>query len=187
MHHLGLDFGTTTSILSYENNQQQIESFTLGGAAATPYIPSVLSIDTTDNSLQIGKAALLNQGDEDYEVFRYFKMLLAEKNPDKLKALAYLNKKPESIAFEYIQELLDLYRKERGIKQDIHGLVITVPEIWVREGNHASREALNSICQKLGLKVKLLSEPVAASVYFVHRFKEHRTYALTDKINCIFE
>jgi len=38
----------------------------------------VLSIDKSDNSLEIGKAALLNQGDNDYEVYTYFKMLLAE-------------------------------------------------------------------------------------------------------------
>jgi len=170
MHHIGLDFGTTTSILSYHDGQH-IESFKLGGAAATHYIPSALSIEKTDNSLEIGKAALLNKGDEDYEVYTHFKMLLAEQNTDKLKEHGYVQHFPQTIAKQYIEQLLEHYRKERAINQPIHYLVITVPEIWVREGNHAAREALKKICNDLQLQVKLLSEPVAASVYFAERFR----------------
>ncbi|TGO03430.1 hypothetical protein PN36_06810 [Candidatus Thiomargarita nelsonii] len=170
MHHLGLDFGTTTSILSYHDGQR-IESFQLGGAGATPYIPSALSIDKTDNSLEIGQTALLNQGDKDYEVYTLFKMLLAEQNTDKLKEHGYVQHSPQTIAKQYIEQLLQRYRKERSINQPIRYLIITVPEIWVREGNHAAREALKKICTELQLQVKLLSEPVAASVYFADRFK----------------
>ena len=171
MHHLGLDFGTTTSILSYHDGQH-LESFKLGGATATPYIPSVLSIDKTDNnSLQIGKAALLNQGDKDYEVYTYFKMLLAEQNTEKLTEHGYVHYSPQTIAKQYLEQLLKLYRKEHGINQPLQKLVITVPEIWVREGSHAAREALKKICTELQLRVKFLSEPVAASVYFADRFK----------------
>ncbi len=118
MYHLGLDFGTTTRILSYYDGQD-IESFKLSGATATPYIPSVLSIDKSDNSLEIGKAALLNQGDNDYEVYTYFKMLLAEQNSEKLKKHNYVQQSPQTIAKQYIEQLLTLYRKERGINQPI--------------------------------------------------------------------
>ncbi len=175
MHHIGLDFGTTTSILSYHDGQH-IESFKLGGVTATPYIPSVLSIDKSDNSLEIGKAALLNQGDNDYEVYTYFKMLLAEQNSEKLKTHGYIQQSPQTIAKQYLEQLLTRYRKEHGINQPIQYLVITVPEIWVREGNHAAREALKKICTELQLRVKLLSEPVAASVYFADRFKTQQKH-----------
>jgi molecular chaperone DnaK len=169
MLHLGLDFGTTTSILSYHNGPH-LESFKLGGATETPYIPSVLSIEKSDNSPEIGKAARLNQGNSDYQVYSYFKMLLAEQNTEKLAEYGYVQQSPQTIAKQYLEQLISRYRKECGINQPIEKLVITVPEIWVREGNHAAREALKNICTELQWRVKLLSEPVAASVYFADRF-----------------
>ncbi|OUD14268.1 hypothetical protein [Thioflexithrix psekupsensis] len=69
MQHLGLDFGTTTSILAYHDGQQ-LRAFSLGGAAASPYIPSVLSLEKEDQEqIEIGQAARLNQGDNDYWVY----------------------------------------------------------------------------------------------------------------------
>ncbi len=68
MYKLGLDFGTTNSILTYQN-AQTLESVKLGSASATNYIPSCVSINKKDQSLQIGGVAVANQGDDDYNVF----------------------------------------------------------------------------------------------------------------------
>jgi molecular chaperone DnaK len=71
-----------------------------------------------------------------------------------------------------VQPLLNHYRREHRLNQPIQKIVITVPEIWVREGRHAARESLKKIgTDLLQLPVKLLSEPVAAAAYFVHQFK----------------
>ncbi len=48
-----------------------------------------------------------------------------------------------------------------------------MPEIWIKEHRHASREYLKEICAELNLPShRFLSEPVAASAYFAHCFKE---------------
>ncbi|OUD14269.1 Hsp70 family protein [Thioflexithrix psekupsensis] len=107
-------------------------------------------------------------------------MLLAENNQDYLKNRGYSEHAPRAIARIYLQQLLARYCQEMGLVEDITHLVLTVPEIWVREGQHAARETLQQICDELGLshKVRLVSEPVAAAVYFAHCYqqKEQRTY-----------
>ena len=48
-----------------------------------------------------------------------------------------------------------------------------MPEIWIKEHRHASCEYLKEICAELNLPShRFLSEPVAASAYFAHCFKE---------------
>lgn len=176
MRHLGLDFGTTTSILSVHDGTK-LNTFKLGGAAATPYIPSVLSLDTTDDTVEIGHAARLNQGDDDYQVFSHFKMLLAENRDKVLQARGYSDHTPADITQRFLQALLDSYQREAGGDVAIANIVITVPEIWVRSGQHAAREVLEHVCQQLALpQVKLLSEPVAAAVYFADCYRaKHNT------------
>lgn len=170
MYKLGLDFGTTNSILTYQD-AQTLESFKLGGANATNYIPSCVSINKKDQSIQIGRTAIANRGDDDYHFFRNFKMLLAEHDSSQLNKWGYVDYSPQEITKFYIQNLLKSYRTECGLDQDLKKIVITVPEIWVREGRHAARESLKQICTDLQLPVKMLSEPVAAAVYFAHQFK----------------
>ncbi|ALG68780.1 Hsp70 family protein [Beggiatoa leptomitoformis] len=176
MSAIGLDFGTTTSILSYQVDGK-IQPFALGGASASPYIPSVLSIEKLDNTIDIGQAARLNQGDDDYWVYSHFKMLLAETDSALLAARGYEHHSPADIARQYIEYLLARFYQETGI-HDIENLVVTVPEIWVREGQHAARETLKNILLQLGFpQARLVSEPVAASVYFAHQFKLKQGYA----------
>lgn len=178
MLHLGLDFGTTTSILSYHDGEK-LRAFRLGGASASPYIPSVLSLEKADLSEQeIGHAARLNQGDADYWVYTHFKMLLAETNPEQLQRRGYQEHSPQQVALWFLQQLLSSFQRELGLSDLQQNLVLTAPEIWVREGQHAAREALQSICHDLGLpKVRLLSEPVAATVYFAHCYHEKHQQA----------
>ncbi len=172
MPNIGFDFGTTNSILSYHDGQR-IECFKHGGVNGTHYIPSVLSIEKEDDqAVEVGHAARMNLGDADYAVYTHFKMLLAEHDPDKLKELGYQDHSPKRVAREYIGRLLTAYQTERNLSQPLQNLVITVPEIWVREGRHAAREALKEICRELKLpRLRMLSEPVAASVYFADRYR----------------
>ncbi len=171
MPNIGFDFGTTTSVLSYHDGHR-IECFKHGGVSGTHYIPSVLSVEKEDSTIELGNAARMNMGDKDYEVYAHFKMLLAEQNNDKLLKLGYAQQLPKKIAQEYIGRLIAAYRKERNLTKALQNVVITVPEIWVREGRHSAREALKTICRALKLpRVRLLSEPVAASVYFAERYK----------------
>ena len=48
MNVIGLDFGTTNSILSFYNKTNSVESWKLGGSDGKNYIPSILTFDESD-------------------------------------------------------------------------------------------------------------------------------------------
>ena len=172
MENIGLDFGTTNSIISYCNGDQ-IRSFQIGGVGETSsYVPSCVSISQEDNESDIGQLACLNLGNQEYQVFRWFKILLSEQNPEVLEKNGFIEKTPKNITKLFLETLIKTYTAEQNL-QKLNNIVITVPEIWVREGRHAARECLKQVCKELNLPVhKMLSEPVAAAVYFSKRFKE---------------
>ncbi len=174
MKKLGLDFGTTNCTLSFlDSSRNVLECYRMGSAGGSPYIPSFVRFDNEDDSAEIGRAARKSQGDEDYQVFSGFKMLIAEQNREKLDEHGYIAKTPPECAKAYIQHLLSYYCDEQNISTGIESLVVTVPEIWVKEHRHGCREQLKQICTELNLPLKrFLSEPVAASAYFAHCFKE---------------
>jgi molecular chaperone DnaK len=170
MQKLGIDFGTTNSILSYYDGKR-VETFKHGGAHSTPYIPSVLSVENDSGHMTIGAAARLHLGDSDYRVYSHFKMLLAEQDAAILKQRGFADLSPQHVAQQYIGHLLHSFQQEMNAPPP-EKVVITVPEIWVREGRHAAREALKGICKNLQLPhYKMLSEPQAATVYFADRYQ----------------
>ena len=168
---VGLDFGTTNSILSYYDETKQIvESFKLGGVDGSNYIPSYLAISKDDiKEKYIGKEAK-SEDRENYYIFSHFKMLFAEDNKGKLSKYGYSDYTPKEIAKNYIKMLLDRYKEES--KNSIKDIVVTVPEIWLID-NNKSREILVKIIEELGLPLKeLISEPVAGGGYFLHKYEE---------------
>ena len=168
---IGLDFGTTNSIICYPDDGELVP-YRLGGAGGEFYVPSLLTIHREDNTTEIGQAARANLGDNDYRLYMGFKMLLGEDNPERLAARGYTDFSPRDAATAYLRELIGSYQREQGI-QALDGVVLTVPEIWVREGRHHAREELDKLCREIGLPVlRLLSEPVAAAVYFTQAFQE---------------
>jgi molecular chaperone DnaK len=173
MKNIGLDFGTTNSAISYvDPKQKTLDCYRMRNADSN-YIPSFVGFEKEDSTIEIGRSARLNQGDDDYYVFSKFKMLLDETNKARLEQLGYIDKTPYECAKNYIQELLNNYQKEKHNNNKIEKLVITVPEIWIKEHRHQSREYIKKICTELNLPLKkLISEPVAASVYFVHSYNQ---------------
>lgn len=173
MRKLGLDFGTTNSTLAFPDTRRKVlECYRMRGAAGSPYIPSFVRYEIDGGFVEIGRAARKSQGDEDYQVFSGFKMLIAEKNRERLDEYGYFDRKPADCAKSFIEYLLKNYAGEQNVA-DIESLVITVPEIWVKENRHASRERLKRICAELDLPLKrFISEPVAATAYFAHCHRE---------------
>lgn len=173
MKKIGIDFGTTNSTLSYLNpSGNALECYKMGSAGSAEYIPSFISYEKEDNDVGIGNAARLRQADDDYMVFSRFKMLLNETDPERLRREGYESKTPVECARDYLKTLLETYQKENNLA-DLEQLVITVPEIWVKENDHTSRKTLSSICEELSLPLKrLLSEPTAATAYFSDCYKK---------------
>ena len=173
MKKIGIDFGTTNSTLSYVNPENNaLECYKMGRAGGAEYIPSFISYEKEGNAVGIGDAARLRQADDDYMVFSRFKMLLNETDEDRLRREGYESKTPVECARDYLKTLLETYRKENNL-DDLEHLVITVPEIWIKENDHTSRKTLAGICEELSLPLKrLLSEPTAATAYFSDCYKK---------------
>lgn len=174
MNKIGLDFGTTNSTLSYLDASGNVKCYRLGGASASEYIPSFIAYAREDEETVIGKEAKLSQTEEEYEVYSKFKMLLGEKNAERLKAHLFDARTPAQCAHDFIRHLFHQYCREEKIKGGIRKAVITVPEIWTKEVHeneigYIARGELRKIADELEVpSLRLLSEPVAASAYFAH-------------------
>jgi molecular chaperone DnaK len=195
----GLDFGTTTSILSYWDGAV-LRAFHYGGytGTGTPYVPSVVAY--LEDDVLIGQDATQPLPPQS-SVYRYFKMLLPEKDKDRwLTSYGPYNTEklvPVQVTNDFIAELLTgdspARKKRRGLPanefaflhmhdESINELVVSVPQVW----NHwqaRGRQQLQNVVQELGLKLKqLISEPVAAAAYFAYRYKAKQGEPFLDNL-----
>jgi molecular chaperone DnaK len=172
---IGIDFGTTNSILSYMDGDI-LHAYKHGGASCNNYIRSCVAINKDDSTdISIGESALIKQTDSDYNTYINFKMLLTEQHPSVLQQHGYHHHNPREIAKHYLNTLIESYCANQQIERsDLKKVVITIPEVWVRQGEHEARHTLMQICNELRLPVKLYSEPVAAAVYFASAFKKKK-------------
>ena len=188
---VGLDFGTTTSILSYLDGSTPRE-FHYGGysGTGTPYVPSVVAY--LDDDILIGQFAMPPQPAQ-ASLYRYFKMLLPEADKDQWLASfgPYASEQwaPAQVTTDFLAELITgdspaRRRLRAGSRahsaflqaQDnpIEELVVSVPQIW-SHWQARGRQQLQSIVQELGLKLKqLISEPLAAAAYFAYRYRQRQ-------------
>lgn len=166
---IGLDFGTTNSILSFYNEStQSIEAWKMGGSDGENYIPSCLTLE--EDEIFIGSEAKNMLKNQHKHTYSNFKILLHETNKKKLADYNYTEKTPKEIAKLYIKTLIETYKKEQNINE-IDSIVITVPEIWLND-DMLGRKAINDIANELKLPLlQLISEPVAAGAYFLNNYK----------------
>ena len=167
---LGLDFGTTNSILSFYNRSNNyVDTYKLDGNAGANYIPSVVAFD--DGDISIGEVAKNSIDDEFVSVYSRFKILLNLEDKNRLKNHGYEDRTPQEITTIYLQELINKFKSDHGVKK-IDSLVLTIPEIWLRD-DYKSRSMLKRIVENLNLPLKkLVSEPVAAGAYFLHNYEK---------------
>lgn len=183
---VGLDFGTTTSILSYLEGKDP-KSFHYGGhASGTPYVPSVVAY--LPRTLLIGQHAAEMLPTE-ASVYRYFKMLLPEEDRGKwdedFGAYGVEAREPALVAADFIGELvrgsspgrerLSLDRQREAflpvLGEEIEGLVVSVPHVWSDIRAHGRQQLQTVVGDLLGLPlIQLISEPVAAAAYFAHLY-----------------
>jgi len=170
---IGLDFGTTNSIVSFYNEAtQNIEAWKMGGTDGNNYIPSCLSIE--DDEIYIGEEAKSSLVRENSQTFINFKILLYETDTQKLANYNYKDKSPKEVAKLYLKTLLQIYKEEQNIDK-ISSLVLTVPEIWIQDDMQA-RTIIKEIADELKLPLKkLISEPVAAGAYFIDNHKKRNS------------
>ena len=171
MKKIGIDFGTTNSVISYCENEK-VFTFEYGGAGGSRYIPSFVSYELGDpDEISVGKTAREQQTQRNFEVFSRFKLFLAIQDEEVLQNEGF-TKQPADITKDYLTNLIEDYRRQQLGNATLEKVVITVPDVWVREQEkHVAREKLKEICGEIGFDVQFVSEPISASAYFCHNYK----------------
>jgi len=174
MKKVGFDFGTTNSIISYFDEQKQTIMPFKSAASSPEYIPSSVAYREKNGSIEVivGQKAKSHLTNKSFQVYERFKLFLCE-SEERLKQYGYNSTPPEKVTEDYFRVLFDTYEKVQGI--EVVELVVTVPEIWLKEEKHrTAREKIKEICQKVGLPLKkIISEPQAACAYFCYAHKEN--------------
>jgi molecular chaperone DnaK len=175
MNIIGLDFGTTNSTISYYNTKTQTLDSFKDRASGSDYIPSIISYEHENGDISIGDEAKLNLISEGFDSYENFKLRLGKDydiviNKDKTKT----ERTPTQVASDFIKILLEKYKKNKGIEK-IDSLVMTVPEIWLREKiNITARENIENIYKVLEYnEFELYSEPEAAAAYFCWEYERN--------------
>ncbi|MCL2196181.1 MAG: Hsp70 family protein [Treponema sp.] len=187
---IGFDFGTTNSTISYFNKESNaLDSFKVRAGDAD-YIPTVVAYNLKkNNEVSIGNTAKPNVTLKNYEAYEHFKLLLG-KNADKI--IEGKSKTPIQVTHDFIKKLLDEYKINQKMdeKTNLDGIVMTVPETWIREeSNRTARENIIDIFKTLGYKenenFQLESEPVGAATYFCWSYKQKEGKEYTGHITVI--
>jgi molecular chaperone DnaK (HSP70) len=167
---IGLDFGTTNSILGfYDVNKDIVDTYRMDANGSNDYIPSVVAIE--DDEIDIGEVAKRVTNDSYYDVYSRFKILLNLSKREDLVKHGFKDRTPREITKIYLQKLIEHFKKDNRTKK-IDSLVITVPEIWLKD-NHSSRTILKEVIEELKLPLKrMVSEPVSAGAYFLYNFEK---------------
>lgn len=169
---VGLDFGTTNSILSYWDGKKPVKY----DFAEQFYIPSAIAYNE-NKLISIGNGGLTywKSHKGEVELLRFFKTLLSYDDPKEWRKRGWNHiKSPREATKDFLEYLLitskDSFTENEG---KIKNLVVSVPELWQNAAaNKGAENLLKVIENDLGLQVnQLLSEPVAAVAYYVWKAK----------------
>ena len=166
---IGIDLGTTNSLVAY---------WTENGPAIIPNVlgsnltPSVVSVDENHEILvgQIAKERLITHPNVTAAVFKRYM------GTEKIYHLGKYSLMPEELSSFIIRSLKA--DAEAFLNQEIHEAIISVPAYF----NDAQRKATKRAAELTGLKVeRLISEPTAAAIaYGLHRMNTDTKFLIFD-------
>lgn len=173
---VGLDFGTTNSIISYwDEKAQQPRVYSYRHQV---YTPSAVAYEE-GALVDIGENAITywEENHEQVTLCRFFKPLLSYESKADWKAKGWVHAQtPIAVARDYIQALM--LKSADSLEQNIDGqkitkLVVSVPELWQKGLVNTGAERLqNILTHDLKLPVdRLMSEPLAAVAYYIWKAK----------------
>lgn len=172
---LGIDFGSTYSMLSYYNavddTVQAVQS-----QVGSKYIPSIACFDYNNEIITGQSAKDLLAGEPDWTSYRAFKMLLPECDPEKLAARGYNAEcTPRSITKEFLRQQLIMAKESYNVDR-FENVIICIPAVWNTElYTMSGKVILRDICRELDMmdKVTVVTEPAAASAYFAYNYHKN--------------
>jgi molecular chaperone DnaK len=180
-YNIGLDFGTTNSIISSLNAGGVLEAFQYGGPQGQKYVPSFIAYD--EGFVDIGMAARTTAANHpDVESYGNFKMWLPLP-PAEVADRFTRDRTPIRFTRDYLSELLISPENPYSFSNQqgpIERLVVSVPEIWQRDIYNRGRESLQKLIRELQLPlVQLVSEPVAAATYYAWEMQRRTQHTAT--------
>lgn len=177
---LGIDFGSTYTMLSYyDKDNDRVTPIQLQNGSR--YIPSIACENPYDEGFLYGQSAKSEISVNRLTPLRAFKMLLSEQDPDVLQKEGYDGTvTPREVTRSFLSHYTTA-AAEQCSTQKFDSAVICIPEIWTRNPSLMScRSILLDICREFGTEhqpllgqIRVVTEPVAASAYYVHQFHKH--------------
>ncbi len=194
-NNIGLDFGTTYSVVSRLKNiqygknnevmQYDLEACLPSEASHSPCQDSVV-VRNADGSLVYGLMARDKTGKKGSYTYKGFKMMLAETDPGRLAARGYGEEvTPKFIVSSYIDDILQRHIGAYLDGQNIDKVVVGVPEIWFDAVNTIDcRSILEEIVSSYPYvkEAELVSEPAAACAFFTENYKKNKNQRYNGKI-----
>jgi len=164
---LGIDLGTTNSVISYwDNNQSRPVPIDVSNGFGKVPLPSVVQYRNDDDNGEwvIGEEAYRSMKIYPETTVRSIKRKMGTNETKKLGSEEYL---PEEISAKILQELV-AHAQSLNPKAEIAGLVVSVPYDF----DDAAQKATVRACEIAGLKDKLIcliKEPNAAALAYNFR------------------
>ncbi len=163
---LGIDLGTTNSIISYwDNSAQKPEPIDISNGFGKIPLPSVVQFrkdeDDTEGEWIIGEEAYRSMKIYPETTIRSIKRKMGTNETVTIDNNEYL---PEEISAKILTELIE-HCKELNPKAEIAGLVVSVPYDF----DDAAKKATMRACELSGLSDKLIcliEEPKAAALAY---------------------
>jgi len=191
---VGIDLGTTNSLVAHVADASPVVLREPGGADATGIVPSVVHY-RSDGSVLVGRAAMARAAEAPRDTVASAKRLIGRAASDLAAVRAQLPLDlvddgrgvrvrvagraepvtPVEVSAEILRELRG--RAERALGGPIEGVVITVPAYF----DDAQRQATRDAGRLAGLEVlRLLAEPTAAALAYGLDRGARGTYAVYD-------
>lgn len=177
---VGLDLGTTNSLLCYFIPDKEIKSTELKylhfGIEKRDFFPSVVAYPKSGGAeYLVGSAASNLLGSKNYHIYEHFKLGLGKGAdvPDKN------GMSPRMVACDFLREILRQLQLEYP-GEEIKSIVITIPDVWKNEPEYKiAVDNLVWVFEELNFPAAIAfeSEPVSAAVYYCceveERFRGH--------------
>ena len=178
---IGLDFGTTYSVVAYLDKRTSGEAGTPTPIDFGGEEKSITSMETmvvnSKGITRIGYEAVPVMRVKGAEVFKGFKMLLNSTDEQEKSRRGYTgNNTPEAITSTFMTELFKKVWNAAPDCREIDKVVVGVPYVWTQNGEDSRKfELVDIVKQATGAEiVEFQSEPTLACAYFVQEINKKR-------------